>query len=63
VTEINGVAFSHYNVSGSDPRSDKQNWAQDQCSKTISGCALRFKTCGGGLPFGGFPGTDKFGYV
>jgi len=63
VTEIQGVAFSPYNVSGSDPRSDKQNWAQDQCSKTISGCALRFKTCGGGLPFGGFPGTDKFGYV
>jgi lambda family phage minor tail protein L len=63
VTEINGVAFTHNNVSGSDPRSDKLNWAQDQCSKTISGCSLRFKHCGGGLPFGGFPGTDKFGYV
>jgi len=63
VTEINGVSFSHFNISGSDPRHDKSNWVQDQCSKTISGCALRFKDCGGGLPFGGFPGTDKFGYV
>tara|TARA_Y100000034_G_C6900973_1_gene416715 strand:+ start:1517 stop:2689 length:1173 start_codon:yes stop_codon:yes gene_type:complete len=63
VTEINGVAFSHYNVSGSDPRSDTSNWVKDQCSKTIIGCALRFSGCKIGVPFGGFPGTDKFGYV
>ena len=63
VSEIFGESFTHFNISGSDPRRDKSNWVQDQCSKTLSGCALRFKDCGGGLPFGGFPGTDKFGYV
>jgi len=63
VTEINGVAFPHYNVSGSDPRADFSNWVKDQCSKTIGGCALRFSGCTLGMPFGGFPGTDKFGYV
>ena len=56
------VEFIHYNVSGSDPTLDKSNWVQDQCSKTISGCLLRFDGCSMGLPFGGFPGTDKFGY-
>jgi lambda family phage minor tail protein L len=63
VTEIDGEAFPHYNISGSDPRSDFSNWAKDQCSKTIAGCALRFSGCTVGMPFGGFPGTDKFGYV
>jgi len=42
-------------------------WKQDQCSKTLSGCRLRFKDYVGiyseesknrnGLPFGGFPAT------
>jgi lambda family phage minor tail protein L len=38
------------------PISDK--WIQDECSKTISGCALRF----GNKPlrFGGFPGTYQY---
>jgi len=63
ITEIEGVAFSHYNISGSDPRADFSNWVRDQCSKTVAGCALRFSGCIRGMPFGGFPGTDKFGYV
>jgi lambda family phage minor tail protein L len=63
VTEIDGVAFSYFNVSGSDPRGDFSNWVRDQCSKTVLGCALRFSGCTMGMPFGGFPGTDKFGYV
>ena len=42
-------------------------WKQDQCSKTLSGCRLRFKDYVGndseesknrnGLPFGAFPAT------
>ena len=68
VTEIEGVTFVHggvavFNVSGSDPRSDLSNWVRDQCSKTMVGCATRFSGCSRGMPFGGFPGTDKFGYV
>tara|TARA_Y100000361_G_scaffold146643_1_gene157302 strand:- start:966 stop:2177 length:1212 start_codon:yes stop_codon:yes gene_type:complete len=63
VTEIEGVSFTHYNVSGSDPRSDASNWVRDQCSKTLAGCSYRFSGNNRGMPFGGFPGTDKFGYV
>tara|TARA_R100000008_G_C3583577_1_gene170416 strand:+ start:1368 stop:2567 length:1200 start_codon:yes stop_codon:yes gene_type:complete len=63
VVEIEGVSFTHYNVSGSDPRADFSNWVKDQCSKTLAGCAYRFSGSNNGMPFGGFPGTDKFGYV
>lgn len=56
------TAITFHNVSGKDPRFDKQNWVQDQCSKTISGCACRFQQSKNGLPFGGFPGIDKYQY-
>jgi hypothetical protein len=56
------TAITFYNVSGKDPRFDKDNWVQDQCSKTISGCACRFQQSKLGLPFGGFPGIDKYQY-
>ncbi len=57
----NGSAWATFNnISGSDPRLDQKNWVQDQCSKTLSGCMLRFGSCNDGLPFGGFPGTDRF---
>ena len=56
------TAIPFYNVSGKDPRFDRDNWVQDQCSKTMSGCAIRFQNCSYGLPFGGFPGIDKYKY-
>jgi phage-related protein len=53
-------------------------WQKDGCSKTISACKKRFKNStysvggyvaytdalvyNGVMPFGGFPGTDKFKY-
>ncbi|MAH47581.1 phage minor tail protein L [Candidatus Pacearchaeota archaeon] len=58
VTSDGGSDF--FNISGSDPRIDTENWVRDQCSKTLSGCMLRFGSCNAGLPFGGFPGTDRF---
>jgi len=56
------VAITYYNVSGKDPRYDSANWVQDQCSKSLSGCLLRFSTTTHGLPYGGFPGTERFEY-
>jgi lambda family phage minor tail protein L len=78
----------------SNPLKDKKNWIQDQCSKTLDGCRIRFGnlgedrkeffsleidfdtneitvdeqelnqklTLGDGLPYGGFPGTDRFSF-
>ena len=53
----------------SDPRKDSENWVMDGCSKNIGGCRLRFgegapgaRELEKGLPFGGFPGTESFGY-
>ena len=53
----------------SDPRKDSENWAMDGCSKNIAGCRIRFgagassdREAARGLPFGGFPGTESFGY-
>ena len=54
--------IGYYNVSGQDPRYDLDNWVQDQCSKNLSGCLLRFAHTTKGLPYGGFPGTERFSY-
>ena len=54
--------ITYYNVSGKDPRYDSANWVQDQCSKNLSGCLLRFSTTTHGLPYGGFPGAERFPY-
>ena len=52
-----------------DNTSDKDNkpsinssvWTQDSCSKTLSGCRLRYKgDKNDHLPFGGFPGSRLF---
>tara|TARA_R110000772_G_scaffold249530_3_gene364027 strand:- start:11265 stop:12293 length:1029 start_codon:yes stop_codon:yes gene_type:complete len=41
---------------------DNRYWIEDQCSKCISGCKLRWTSIGSGhLPFGGFPGVEKLG--
>lgn len=42
------------------PNDNDDFWAKDDCSKTVTGCKLRFGE-NGILPFGGFPGTDKYG--
>jgi lambda family phage minor tail protein L len=52
--------ITFYNVSGKDPRYDSANWVQDQCSKNLSGCLMRFQYSTKGLPYGGFPGTERF---
>ena len=54
------------------PENRDDLWAKDECSKKISACKLRYDNeeyagedginDGKSLPFGGFPGTDNFGY-
>lgn len=47
------------------PLSNKEAWVEDECSRSIDGCRLRFnKTTemSHGLPFGGFPGTESFDF-
>lgn len=41
------------------PYLNKTLWVADQCSKTLSGCKLRFGR-EASLPFGGFPGTEEY---
>tara|TARA_B100000424_G_scaffold270150_1_gene268776 strand:- start:7521 stop:8606 length:1086 start_codon:yes stop_codon:yes gene_type:complete len=61
-TEFQSAALTFFNVSGKDPRYDADNWVQDQCSKNLSGCLLRFANTNKGLPYGGFPGVERFPY-
>lgn len=61
-THFEGTALTFFNVSGKDPRFDKQNWIQDSCSKTITACKMRYRFNRQGLRFGGFPGIDKYKY-
>ena len=62
IPEVDSTTIDYYNVSGIDPRHDSSNWVQDQCSKNLSGCLLRFAETVNGLPYGGFPGTERFPY-
>lgn len=46
-----------------DPRYEKEYWAQDQCSKSMNGCQIRYRLYGEykrGLPYGGFPSIEAF---
>jgi lambda family phage minor tail protein L len=45
-----------------DPKSSKEYWAKDACSKTLKGCSIRWVGHKDGLPFGGFPGTKPYNY-
>ena len=70
---------SHQSSSFNNPNKSKTYWEKDGCTKTVSACKKRFKSdsyAGNGyvsyndsssvdgiLPFGGFPGTDKFKFV
>ena len=62
IPEVDSTTIDYYNVSGRDPRHDSSNWVQDQCSKNLSGCLLRFAETVNGLPYRGFPGTERFPY-
>ena len=47
------------------PLSNKEKWKEDECSRSIDGCRLRFNSAheiSYGLPFGGFPGTENFDF-
>lgn len=52
------------------PENRSDLWEKDVCSKKLGGCILRFDNDeytdgvnnGKDLPFGGFPGTEKFSY-
>ena len=43
------------------PKISPEQWVKDECSKTLAGCKCRFGD-NAVLPFGGFPGTEKFGF-
>jgi lambda family phage minor tail protein L len=45
-----------------DPRFKKEYWVEDQCSKTLNGCKMRFSEYYH-LPFGGFPSIEAYRYT
>lgn len=47
-------------IKNKNPQNHPDLWQKDGCSKKISACKKRFVDKP--LPFGGFPGTDGFGY-
>jgi lambda family phage minor tail protein L len=47
-------------VINKNPQNHPDLWQKDGCSKKLSACKKRFVNKP--LPFGGFPGTDGFGY-
>jgi lambda family phage minor tail protein L len=50
---------NHTSAPNKDPFFNKEHWVADQCSKTLTGCKMRFGN-EGSLPFGGFPGTEEY---
>jgi lambda family phage minor tail protein L len=50
---------AHTSSAGKNPSINKEFWMADQCSKSITGCKLRFGK-NNELPFGGFPGTEEY---
>ena len=60
---------THYIASDYHPMLSSDFWVQDECSRDIDGCRARFgdsniynKSKNKGLPFGGFPGTEKYSF-
>ena len=49
-------------TSAQDPRFKKEYWVEDQCSKTLNGCKMRFSDYTH-LPFGGFPSIEAYRYT
>jgi lambda family phage minor tail protein L len=56
-------------TSTQDPRFKKEYWVEDQCSKTLHACKMRFgdwaeeQPTKGGIPFGGFPSIEAYRYT
>jgi len=58
---------THYSAKNNHPLIDLGTWKKDECAKDISSCKVRFggsnafnNSLDGGLPFGGFPGTERY---
>lgn len=59
----------HTSVNGQTPEKRPDLWIKDECSKKLFGCRLRFANDDFGgvnnnkdLPYGGFPGTERYSY-
>lgn len=50
---------THTSSGAKNPSFNKEYWVCDQCSKSLTGCRLRFGN-NDYLPFGGFPGTEEY---
>jgi lambda family phage minor tail protein L len=61
---------THAEATQHHPMVSPEFWKKDECSKSVEACKLRFGKANvfnraktdGRLPFGGFPGTEKFSF-
>ena len=60
---------AHTSATTTPPEKSPSLWIKDECSKKLFGCKLRFANDDFGtvnnnkdLPYGGFPGTEKYSY-
>ena len=58
---------THYSAKDHHPLLDSEIWIKDECGKTIDDCKARFGDANkfnlskeSGLPFGGFPSTERY---
>jgi len=59
------VCISQQGSKGINPLDNSIIWKEDKCSKSLSGCSLRFgsdENIGKKIPFGAFPGTVDYDY-
>ena len=59
------ICISQQGSKGINPLDNSIIWKEDKCSKSLSGCSLRFGSDGEidkKIPFGGFPGTVDYDY-
>ncbi len=59
------VCISQQGSKGINPLDNSIIWKEDKCSKSLSGCSLRFGSdgdIGKKIPFGAFPGTVDYDY-
>jgi len=59
------ICVSEQGSKGINPLDNSIIWKEDKCSKSLSGCSLRFGSddaISKAIPFGGFPGTVDYDY-
>ena len=59
------ICISQQGSKGINPLDNSIIWKEDKCSKSLSGCSLRFgsdQEIAKKIPFGGFPGTVDYDY-